>query len=417
MSISLSSPSLSSLDINVDSLFPLIDRLLSFEACLYHQVLPLSLEGSSLRLGMVDLDDTSALDYCRQILSYLHCSVVAQHISTDLHQSMLKAYLNHVSSQSHLPSALPEPIASPSNVEATQTEEDMQVSQETANQVFEHWPERPTLILEGDEIIELRQEAIAPSHTSAPKAPSTAPPAPPSRSCSKRVARHQNETADLQGLPELKIQGIYLSSPIEILAELPPSILWQELLSRVLGGGIGRLFFERHANGGRILWSLNGVVQSVLENLPLEVFKGVINELKLLTHLPLISIKQTKEVEIERFYRSERLLLRLRVMPGEYGEDATLQVLRGAALKFHQRQQLTNLGRDAVAIADQLQKKLNEIRDRTDKPSAFSGKELDSLTTLHNILDRLTNQVRELETRRQQWQETEGNPAAYNPPI
>ena len=416
MSISLSSPSLSSLDINVDSLFPLIDRVLSFEACLYHQVLPLSLEGSRLRLGMVDLDDTSALGYCRQILSYLQCSVVAQRISADLHQSMLKAYLNHISSQSNIPPALPEPVPSPANFDTTQTEEDItqQVSQETVKQVSEHWPERPTLILEGDEILELRQEAIAPSHSSAPPASSTAPLAPPSRLCSKRAktAENQNDTAHLQGLPELKIQGIYLSSPIEVLAELPPSILWQELLSRVLGGGIGRLFFERHANGGRILWSLNGVVQSVLENLPLEVFKGVINELKLLTHLPLISIKQTKEVEIERFYQGERLLLRLRVMPGEYGEDATLQVLRGAALKFHQRQQLTNLGRDAVAIADQLQKKLNEIRDRTEKQSEFSGKELDSLATLHNILDRLTKQVRELETRRQQWQATEGNPVA-----
>ncbi len=352
----------SAVQIDTDRLFPLIDRVLSFEACLYHQVLPLALEGSRLRLGMVDLEDGNALSYCRQILAYLQCSIITQKISSELHQSILKAYLNQVSSKPKNVAVLPEATtpAPPPSVDKS-----------------EHWQNRPTLVLDSEEALDL-----------IPPTPRTPPPPPSAVSSSK---------THLRGLPELKIQARYLSSPVEVLATLPPAVLWQELLSRVLVGGIGRLFFERHAEKGRILWSLNGVVQSVLDDLPLEVFKGVINELKLLSRLPLLPVQTTKEVELERFYQEERLLLRLRVMPGKYGEDATLQVLRGAALKFHQRQQLTNLGRDALTIAQQLQKKLNEIRARTEGNAEFSGKELESLASLNQILTHLTRQVQDLE--------------------
>jgi CO dehydrogenase/acetyl-CoA synthase alpha subunit len=68
-------------------------------------------------------------------------------------------------------------------------------------------------------------------------------------------------------------------------------------------------------------------------------------------------------VEIERSYQQEGLLLRLRVMPGTHGEEATLQVLRGVALKFYQRQQLDKLSQDALKLAQQLQRKLYQIRD------------------------------------------------------
>jgi len=368
---SFHSSSASHPNIDSDRIFPLLDRALSFEACLYHQVLPLALEGSRLRLGMVDPEDNSALNYCRQILSYLRCSIVTQKISSDLHQSILKAYLNHISSQQQPPPALPElssPPAPPSRYQG--------------NAESDHWQNRPTLVLDADEGLNLLQKEAPESDSTAKPSPSVTPLKP------------------IKGLPELNIQAQYLSSPVERLATLPPSILWQELLSRVLVGGIGRLFFERHPHHGRVLWSLNGVVQSVLDNLPLDQFQGVIHELKLLSRLPLIPVKTVKEVELERYYNQERLLLRLRVMPGKHGEDATLQVLRGAALKFHQRQQITTMGRDALTIAQQLQKKLNDLRDRAHGDTQLSGKELESLTSLNQILVHLTAQVQDLQALR-----------------
>lgn len=75
-------------------------------------------------------------------------------------------------------------------------------------------------------------------------------------------------------------------------------------------------------------------MQSVLDDLKLDLFQSVINELKRLTHLPMLPITKTRQVEIERLYQQERVLLRLRIIPGNHGEEATLQVLRGLLSSF-----------------------------------------------------------------------------------
>jgi type II secretory ATPase GspE/PulE/Tfp pilus assembly ATPase PilB-like protein len=164
----------------------------------------------------------------------------------------------------------------------------------------------------------------------------------------------------------------------------------------VLAGGIGRLYFERQQQQGRILWSQNGVLQSVLEDLPLSAFQGIVNELKRLTNLPLTTVEEPKQVELERLYQEHRLLLRLRVMPGVHGEEATLQVLRGAALKFYQQQQLTRLSRDAVGIAQQLRHKLNELRERVNVNPSLNSNQVEALVTLNQLLENLDQQMKVL---------------------
>ncbi len=193
-------------------------------------------------------------------------------------------------------------------------------------------------------------------------------------------------------VPLLQVNALYVSRPIEFLGTLAPPQLLQELLGRVLLGGIGRLYFERQPNQGRILWSQDGVLQSVLEGLSLRTFQGVILELKRLVNLPLIPITQPKQVEIERRYQQEELLLRLRVMPGTHGEEATLQVLRGAALKFYQRQQLEKLGQDALKLAQQLQRKLSEIRARAYR----NPLPLEALPALNQMMEGLDKQMEAL---------------------
>lgn len=197
-------------------------------------------------------------------------------------------------------------------------------------------------------------------------------------------------------LPILPVEPKHLTEPVTALANLPPSELLVELLGRLLVGGIGRLYFERQAQHGRILWSQNGVLQSVLEALPLDVIQGVVNELKLLTHLPLIPVQKPKQVEIERLYQKQRLLLRLRVMPGAHGEEATVQVLRGAALKFYQQQQLASLSRDALAIAQELQQKVSEIRIRTRFYPLHSPDQQSILPALDQVIQSVEQQLEAL---------------------
>lgn len=350
--------------------FQLIDRVLPFEACLYHQILPLSLEENCLHLGMVTLEDVAALDYVRRLLAFMRYSLVPQSISSEAHYATLSAYLSHTGKQKM-------PTASDAAPQA------LRLTNATAQSSDQH--SKATFLVDAPDELEVPHLPIARMHTKAstvqepppnslpsaepPSDPQLSPPnsapdlEPPSSSSEPLPSQELPTPGD--ALPTLVLTAEHLDSPLEALATLPPAQLLQELLGRILTGGIGRLYFERRAESGRILWSQNGVLQSVLNDLPLDIFQSLITELKLLTHLPLPTVQQPKQVEIERIYQKSRLLLRLRVMLNTHGEEATLQILRGAALRFYQQQQLANLSRDALTIAQELQKKISEIHDRT----------------------------------------------------
>lgn len=309
-------------DIDTSQMFQLIDSMVSFEACLYHQVLPLALEESRLKLGMVNPEDPNALDYVGRILSYMNCSLVSQPIGRDAHQALLSAYLNY---REHPPSPQRNRTAAheggaksalePERSRSSDPPAPKQVAAERVGKApaRANPNDQPTLIL---------ADIKAPKSLETDRANSQIP-LPP-----LTVPRSNSS------LPVLEVHCPHLSSPIQKLATLQPKNLLQELLGRVLLGGIGRLYFQRQfPSFGRIIWSQNGVVQSTLEELPLPVLQEAIDELKRLTHLPLSPVQETKQVEIERLYQQDRLLLRLRVIPGAHGEEATLQVLRGSTLR------------------------------------------------------------------------------------
>ncbi|NJL49874.1 MAG: hypothetical protein HC929_23825 [Leptolyngbyaceae cyanobacterium SM2_5_2] len=165
------------------------------------------------------------------------------------------------------------------------------------------------------------------------------------------------------------------------------------LLHQVLAQGIGRLYFERQPQTGRVLCSQNGIVQSVLDDLSLDLFQSVINELKRLTHLPLLPTTKTKQVEIERLYQQERVLLRLRLIAGNFGEEATLQILRGAALKFYQQQQIEQLGRDALGVAQTLQQRITAIRERARQTLGLEPTSTATLMAVSALLKDMESQI------------------------
>lgn len=413
---------------DTELIFRLIDSILPFEACLYHQVLPLTLEGSRVRLGMVNLDDTAALDYVRRIMAFMNCSLVPQPLASEVHHAVLSAYLNYTQQKKSSPKPIarlaernPTPRANPSPPPAVNTEKpdpNLQATllvdspeQLTQTELKGHFGQETPVVKGAASIPEAPVEE--PNHPSqvdsqTPLQSTPLAPEPPAAGSSPRPST--------DGLPELELFAEHLSSPPEVLASLPPATLLQELLARVLVDGIGRLYFERQAQHGRILWSQNGVPQSVLENLPLPVLQSVINELKLLTHLPLMTVQKPRQVEIERIYQQQRLLLRLRVMPGSHGEEATLQVLRGAALKFYQQQQLANLSRDALSIAQDLQNKVNEIRSRTRFNAMLTAEQLSVLPALDQVLRNVEQQLADLKLMATAQSDEATQPSPYSKP-
>ncbi|AFY44125.1 hypothetical protein [Nostoc sp. PCC 7107] len=347
---------LSNISINLEresdrqQIFQLIDHLLSFEACLYHQILPFRLESNKLLLGMVHPQDGSALDYVNRILAYINCTMVSQEIATDSHRHILSAYLNYKNTFSSSQNQQQPPASMVANIET---------------------PENTQKLTDFPPLPEPNLSVLA-----------------------KKLREEITEAVLTNNLTILPVPAPELSTPVEVLALLPPKKLLEELLGRVLGGGIGRLYLERQPYKGRILWSDNGVVQSVLENLPLSVFQGVLNELKRFASLPITTITEPKQIEKECVYQQNRVLLRLRVMPGIYGEEATLQVLRGAALKFHQQQQLARLSRDVLGISQQLSYKLQELNQRLILNSNLTSEQSDALESLNRIVENLDQQVK-----------------------
>ncbi|NJK38293.1 MAG: hypothetical protein HC835_13970 [Oscillatoriales cyanobacterium RM2_1_1] len=329
-------------DMDTKQIFPLIDAILPFEVCLHYQVLPLSLNQKHLCLGMVDLEDQSALDYVNRILSYQGYAIDFQPISPEDQQNILSAYLCHTQ---QTPAEI-ETIASdrsPSKPAKSQTKSRSKISSASSD----------------------------------------------SSESSQQAESQESKSHLASTVPVLKLHAKHLSSSLDILGSLSPEDLIQELLARVLLGGIGRLYFERQAALGRILWSQDGVLKSILDNIDPPRYQWILNELKRFAGVALAPVEQLKQLELERTYRGQHLLLRLRLVPGEYGEEANLQVLRGAALRFYQQQQLSVLSQDALTLAQQLQKKLSEINDRV----IFAPVLSENLPLLNQLLKILTQQT------------------------
>ena len=340
--------------LNPAQMLSLIDSILPFEACLYHEIIPLSVESSCLHLGMVNPTDTTAIDYARRQVSFIHCSVVSWPISSDWQRKMLSKYLSYAartkpksqSPTSHL-SPQPPPVDN----------------------------ELLTFIVDSPDDL----QSDRPAEPAAPVRPSVAAP----------------KTSAAQPL-SLNFDTALSQIPHERLQHLPPPQLTQALLNQVLTEGIGRLYLERRSTQGRILWSKDGVVQAVLSNLSTEQIQSVINELKRLTHLPLLPTTQPKQADIERLYQGDRVLLRLRLMAGTHGEEATLQVLRGAALKFYEQQQIRQLGEEALDVAHTLQKRISAIRHRAQQTLTIEAPSARTLDDLMQMLKTMEEQIEQI---------------------
>jgi len=380
--------------LDVEQMFTLINGVLPLEACLYYQVLPLFLDGNRLYLGMVTPNDTSALEYVRRIVSYLNYSLVPRAISYEALQVALTAYLNFTGTSQPANQVKPHELFSYGHHRHSAQGRPDRLDQST----------RPTLILDDSEALEPTIEPMAPPAAEPPPQMPVAdlaplPPVadrPPVPTTIEHTTRHSSpDLADsvlAHSIPTLELQATHLAGSVEVLSTLAAPAILQELLARVLIGGIGRLYFESHPHYGRILWSQDGVLQSALDRLSLPIFSQLLEELKRVAELTSVAMTQPRQVEVERLYEGSRVLLRFRFMPGKHGEEATLQVLRGAALRFHQRQQLAKLKRDALGIAKQLQTKLGEIRDRTSAEPELAGTN-ETLPALNQLLQNIEAQL------------------------
>ena len=406
--------------VELSQVYVLIDSILPFEACLYYQVLPLFIEGSRLTIGMVNPDDQTASEYVKKQLSYINYSIDFKRIQSDWHRDLLSKYLSH-NAKAQQPPPSPPPVKSEVKSEVKSDEPPSPPARLPSPPPVNDRNLQTTFIVDQpDEIPDDLQTAPPqslepligskphPVKVNKPEAPAepaapSPPPSPtnrPQRNTAPQSSPAASPTPSPAASPtaplHLQIGDQYRQVEDTELVALSPKALMQVLLSKVLEEGIGRLYFERRSHSGRILWSKDGILQAVVESIDPTVFQGVINEFKLLTHLSLVAVKQPRQVEIERLYEKQRILLRFRVMPNAEGEEATLQVLRGTALRFYQQQQIDKLGRDALDTAQRLQRRLNEIRDRARQSLNFKPTRSETLPAIIQLLKQMEVQVQEI---------------------
>jgi type II secretory ATPase GspE/PulE/Tfp pilus assembly ATPase PilB-like protein len=366
-----------------EQVFLIMDSLLSFEVCLHHQIVPLNIEENNILVGMVHPADEDALNYVKPILSYMNLKMVVQLITDESHRATMSAYLNYKNtipftvkehpSLKKLFSKNPAPIITetlPNTDVIVNTQSHSKTAFIGVSPESRTGTRNPLELAESLLPVPDADDALSNSNCLIPL----------------RLA----DAADVVSTVEIP----QVFSPVEVLATLPAKQLLEELLGRILAGGIGRLYLERQSDQGRILWSDNGVLQSVLDKLPLSIFQGVLNELKQITALPNTNATEVQQREKEFLYQQKRLLLRLRVMPGTYGQEATLQVLRGAALKFYQQQKLTHLSRNTIETIQQLARMLRELQDRLLLDSDPNMQQLKAINNLSQLMERVDREIK-----------------------
>jgi len=443
---------------DTDGILRLIDAVLPFEVCLYHQVIPLTVKDAKIHLGMVDRDDENALKYLQNLFQHTGYTVIPNRISAEAHQFVMSAYLTY----SNQRSPAEQEAAARSSLDWLQAVSlapthhlDHQNQPDSRHSIAAdiNRPATVTTATPDDETSKRRDHAVlnaangaasngvvthtalhagvtdrAGVGTSQPD-PQDDPPNQPQNERYGENGRSPTQHPYPPQFPTTPLPEIHPEPPnlpISMLVMLPPHRLLPALLAKALSCGIGRLFFERRQHEGRILYSQDGQQQAVLEALPLDFYQATLDRLKQFMTVtpdspmgemagsvagsmaesmagesapaasPKPALEQREELEGEFLYRSEQVLLRLTLIPGNYGEEATLQVLRGKAMQFYQERKLEEWGRDALSAATNLHRLLNKIQSTLSGESAGLSQRFSCLSQLEATLMQLEAQIHDL---------------------
>lgn len=401
-------------EINLEQSFRLVEKYIPLQVCRAHLILPLKFQNHCLTLGIVNQNNPNVHLLIKKLLSRKKLSLAAQKLDHKTFQLLLSSFLNYqqINSRDTVQrnknnSTTPQVAATAdtttekatfvinekSTVGATLDPALIPSLDQSSISKIVASDEKSTAIFDGD-IAELEAQANGGDRTSIKPAsnnlpiPSVHVPHAPVQ-LREDAGQPLNKSHPSRIYNRLNLAPKYLDRPLDNLARLPAKRLWQELLGRVLSQGIGRLYFENHGNEGRILLSESGVMKEALYGLPIKTFYGVLNEFKRLAHIPPVPVLKAKKAEMEQYYHDERILLRLTIIPGKHGEEGTVQVLRGQALVFHQQKQMDDQGREALQIAQQLERKLRHIYLR----SQINPSPLTALPELMAACDRLRTQL------------------------
>jgi hypothetical protein len=369
-----------------------MDKYIPLEICRLNELVPLRFHEGCLTIGIVDLSQLTINPVVLKLQKRKHLRLKGQKLDNKTFQLILSSYLGYHQTTDKMPTTSGSKTSKPGSPQQEFTEVVPSIATEKATFVIDQDVTPPFIMprqAESDSNTILSGNALPLSAQAEEPGGDVQSILVPNAPVSINRPLHTPPPANPPVHSRLNLHPLHMNEPLGNLAKLPPQQLWHELLGRVLSEGIGRLYFENHVNEGRILLSESGVMKGALYEIPMKTFYGVLNEFKRLAHIPPTPVTATKKAEMEQYYRDERLLLRLTIIPGRHGEEGTLQVLRGQALVFHQQKQMDEQGSEALQIAQQLERKLRHIYLR----SQINPSPVTALPELIAICDRMRAQV------------------------
>jgi hypothetical protein len=379
----------------IQRIFRLIEDMVPLELCLQYNVLPLRLKGDCLHLGMVQPSNIQGLEAVRRILASNNCFPSARTIPPQLHRLVLKAFLVHRQGQHRqaielVTSVLSHAAGLPGNGAQSLVQAVPQVLRQSlvqnSGQNSGQTPDRPrsaanlsaTLIVDRPESLDARtladllppaqndgdqqtvsRPAALPTLRIAPTDTETFPGAPPLRGPIPPPSSRVGAIGGAIGLqplaapPGLIVSTEHLASSPETLAVLPPKILLQELLGRALLAGITYLEFDNQSDRCRILWNQSGVLQPLLTELSSYQLNGVLDCL----YQSLNANRSQPIAMLEYHYQNQAVILDVR----SHGSTTALRILKGAALRFYQQQQASQLKQESMLLIEQLRARLEQL--------------------------------------------------------
>ena len=411
--------------LELEQTFRLVEKYIPIKVCRNHGLIPLKFHDHCLTLGIVDPSNPNIHLIIKKLSERKNLSLSAQKLDSKTFQLLLSSYLNYKQTNGSSdksrkqkantkpnqnditpsPEDSPQPstfvISDESAAAATIAPAEMTPivvgpvsnpinSEDRPTSIYEENPEKLHNQMRGNDDDRPTLNNSKQEHENSLSIPSVHVPYAP-----VQLREGDNLEGDSEkAYNRLNLTAKHINKPLESLINLPAKQLWQEVLGRILSKGIGRLYFENHGDEGRILLSESGVMKEALYGLTIKTFYGILNEFKRLAHIPPMPVIKARKAEMEQYYLDERILLRLTIMPGKYGDEGTLQILRGQALVFHQQKQMDDQGREALQIAQQLERKLRHIYLR----SQINPSPLSALPELLAACDRLRTQLENIRT-------------------
>ncbi len=383
----------------IQRIFRLIEDMVPLELCLQHNVLPLRLKGDCLHLGMVQPSNIQGLEAVRRILAANNCFPSARTIPPQLHRLVLKAFLVHrqgqhqqaielvtsVLSNAAGSAGVPMPGRSGQSPSQSSSQNSSQNSlQSSSQQVAPSQAAsrlRPaanlsaTLIVDRPDSLDARTLAdlLPPAQTDDDQQTMSRPAALPTL----RIAA--TDTATFPGAPPLRgpipppshrvgpvsspkpqaappvlvVSTQHLASAPETLAVLPPKTLLQELLGRALLAGITYVELDNQGDRSRILWNQSGVLQPLLTELSSYQLNGILDCL----YQSLNANRSQPIAILEYHYQNQAVVLDVR----SQGPTTALRILKGAALRFYQQQQASQIKQESLLLIEQLRSRLDQL--------------------------------------------------------